>query len=65
MNTLLLATIMRWIARVIGIVLVGFTLILAIGEGMPNLFTPPFFIQLGFLALALVLSGILLAFQIH
>jgi hypothetical protein len=63
MNTMLLATIIRWIARVIGIVLVGLTLILAIGEGVPNLFTQPFLIQLGFLALALVLSGILLAWR--
>jgi hypothetical protein len=63
MNTKLLATIFRWTARVIGIVLVGLTLILAIGEGVPNLFTQPFVIQLGFLALALVLSGILLAWR--
>jgi hypothetical protein len=63
MNTKLLATIFRWIARVMGAVLIGLTLILAIGEGMPNLFTQPFLIQLGFLALALVLSGILLAWR--
>jgi len=63
MNTNLLATIFRWIARVIGIVLVGLMLILAIGEGVPNLFTQPFLIQLGFLALALVVSGILLAWR--
>ena len=63
MNTMLVATIFRWIARVIGIVLVGLTVILAIGEGAPNLFTQPFVIQLGFLALALLLSGILLAWR--
>jgi len=63
MNTKLLATIFRWIARVIGTVLVGLTLILAIGEGVPNLFTQPVVIQIGFLALALVVSGILLAWR--
>ena len=63
MYTKLLATIFRSIARVIGTVLVGLTLILAIGEGVPNLFTQPFLIQLGFLALALVVSGLLLAWR--
>jgi len=62
-NTKLLATIFRWTARVMGTVLVGLTLILAIGEGVPNLFTQPFVIQLGFLALTLVVSGILLAWR--
>jgi hypothetical protein len=63
MNTTLLATIFRWTARVIGIVTVGLTLIIAIGEGVPNLFTQPFLIQIGFLALTLVLFGILLAWR--
>lgn len=63
MNTKLLATIFRWTARVLGIVLVGFMLILAIAEGVPNPLTQPFVIQLGFLALALVLSGLLLAWR--
>jgi hypothetical protein len=63
MYTKLLATIFRSIARVIGTVLVGLTLILAIGEGVPNLFTQPFSVQLGFLALALVLTGILIAWR--
>jgi hypothetical protein len=63
MNTMLLASIFRWTARVIGVVLVGLMVVLAIGEGVPNLFTQPLLIQLGFLALALVLSGILLAWR--
>ena len=63
MTTKLLATIFRWTARVVGTVLVGLTLFIAIGEGMPNLFKQPFVIQIGFLALALVLSGILLAWR--
>ena len=63
MNTKLLATTFRWTARVIGIVMVGLTLIIAIGEGVPNVFTQPFVIQLGFLALTLVLFGALLAWR--
>ena len=63
MNTKLIATIFRWIARVIGIVLVGLVILIAIGEGVPNLFTQPFVIQIGFLALTLVLLGFLLAWR--
>jgi hypothetical protein len=63
MNATSLATISRWTARVIGIVMVGLTLIIAIGEGVPNLFTQPFVTQLGFLALTMVLFGILLAWR--
>jgi hypothetical protein len=63
MNIKLLAIIFRWIARVVGILLVGLTLTLAIGEGMPNVLTQPLVIQIGFLALALVLLGILFAWR--
>jgi hypothetical protein len=63
MTTKLLSTIFRWTARVIGTVLVGFTLLIAIGEGMPNPFTQPFVIAIGFFALTLVLLGILLAWR--
>jgi hypothetical protein len=63
MNTKLLATIFRWIARVIGAVVIGLTLLIAIGEGVPNLFAQPFVVQIGFLALALLLLGILLAWR--
>jgi len=63
MNTKLLATVFRWIGRSMGLVLVGLTLLIAIGEGMPNPFTQPFVIQIGFLALAMVLLGILLAWR--
>jgi hypothetical protein len=63
MSTKLLAIIFRWIARVIGIVLVGLVMLIAIGEGVPNLFTQPVVIQIGFLALALILLGFLLAWR--
>lgn len=59
MTTKLLATIFRWTARVVGTVLVGLSLFIAIGEGMPNPFTQPVRVQIGFLALALILIGIL------
>ena len=63
MNIKLLATIFRWIGRVFGLVLIGLTLLIATGEGMPNPFTQPLVIQIGFLAMALVLLGILLAWR--
>ena len=56
-----IASICRWVARILGIVLVGLTLLIAIGEGVPNPLTQPFIIQIGFYALALVLLGILIA----
>ena len=49
----------RWTARIIGTILVALTLTIAIGEGMPNPFTQPYWIQAGFLGLALILVGIL------
>jgi len=62
MNAKLLATIFRWIARVAGTVLVGLTLFMARGV-IPRLFTQPFVIQIYFLALMLVLLGILVAWR--
>lgn len=49
----------RWTARVIGTLLVILTVTIAVGEGMPNPFTQPIAVQIGFLALALILVGIL------
>ena len=60
MNTpKLLSNLCRWTARVLGVLMVVSTLIIAIGEGMPNPFTQPMIVQLGFLALALIIVGIL------
>lgn len=53
------AAISRWIGRAIGLVLVTLLLIFAVGEGMPNPFSEPILVQVGFLALALILIGIL------
>ena len=53
------AAVCRWLARIIGSLLVILTVFLAIGEGMPNLFTQPIRVQVGFLALALIIIGIL------
>ena len=58
-TTRLLAAACRWTARIIGTVLVLMIVLLAIGEGMPNPFTQPISVQVGFLALALVIIGIL------
>ena len=60
MNTVkVLTTTCRWTARVVGTLLVIFAVVIAIGEGMPNPFTQPPVVQIGFLALAMILIGIL------
>ena len=60
MNTSkLFPNLCRWTARIIGVLMVVSTLIIAIAEGMPNPFTQPMIVQLGFLALALIILGIL------
>jgi hypothetical protein len=57
-NPKLFSNLCRWTARIIGVFMVVSTLIIAIGEGMPNPFTQPMLFQLGFLALALIILGI-------
>jgi hypothetical protein len=59
MKNKLLAAVCRWTARSLGALLVVSVFAIAIGEGMPNPFTQPLDIQIGFLALALILIGIL------
>ena len=60
MNTVkLLTTTCRWTARVAGTLMVISVVVIAIGEGMPNPFTQPPAVQIGVLALALILTGIL------
>ena len=49
----------RWTARILGTLLVLLVVAIAVGEGMPNPFTQPVPIQLGFLGLTLVMAGIL------
>jgi len=58
-TTRLLAAACRWAARIIGTLLVLIIVLFAIGEGMPNPLTQPISVQIGFLALALVMIGIL------
>ena len=58
-TTRLSAAACRWIARILGTLLVLIIVLIAIGEGMPNPFTQPVRVQVGFLALALVMIGIL------
>lgn len=59
-NTSLIdATVCRWVGRIVGTLLVTLTVWIGIGEGMPNPFTQPAWVQVGFLALAFILIGIL------
>jgi len=54
-----IALVCRWMARVLGSVLVFTCVMIAIGQGIPNPWTQPVAVQIGFLALALILSGML------
>ena len=58
-TTRISAAACRWTARIIGTLLVLMVALIAIGEGMPNPFTQPMSVQVGFLALALIMIGIL------
>ena len=62
-TTRLSAAACRWTARILGTLLVLIIVVIAIGEGMPNPFTQPMSVQVGFLALALVMIGILGAWR--
>ena len=62
-TTRLWAAACRWTARIIGTLLVLTIVLFAIGEGMPNPFTQPMAVQVGFLALALMIVGILGAWR--
>jgi hypothetical protein len=53
------ASACRWIARLIGAFVFLVTVYIAIGQGLPNIFAQPVRVQLGFVALALILIGIL------
>lgn len=55
----LLAALCRWAARILGSLVVLTVLGFAVGEGMPNPFTQPVPVQLGFLGLGLLMAGIL------
>ncbi len=59
MKNKLLAAACRWTARILGALLLSFVMLIAIGEGMPNPVTQPPAVQIGFLALALIMIGIL------
>src|SRR5260370_2954710 len=48
-----------WIARIVGAFLVIVNVCIAIGQGLRNLLAEPVRVQVGFVALALILVGIL------
>jgi len=56
---LAIAAAARWTGRILGVALVGICLTIAIGEGLPNPLAQPPAVQVGFLALALLLLGFL------
>jgi hypothetical protein len=62
-KSIVIAALCRWTARVISTLLVLLIVMIGIGEGMPNPFTQPPAVQVGFLALALLMIGILAGWQ--
>jgi hypothetical protein len=58
-----LAVACRWTARILGTLLVLGCVFIAIGEGMPNPLTVALPMQVMFLAFALILIGILVAWR--
>jgi len=58
-TTRLLTAVCRWAARIIGTLLVILVVVITIGERMPNPLTQPLGVQIGFLALAMIVIGIL------
>jgi hypothetical protein len=54
-----IATCCRWGGRVTGIILIISVVMLAIGEGLPDVLKQPISVQIGFLAMGCILLGIL------
>ena len=53
----------RWTARILGALLALFIIVLAIGEGMPNPLTQPLAVEIGFIALAFILIGLVVGWR--
>jgi hypothetical protein len=58
-----LLLVLRWLARITGLILVGLVLLFVVGEGPPNPVWQPFSVQLEFLAMFLMLAGFLLGWR--
>ncbi|HXE43437.1 MAG TPA: hypothetical protein VN516_10460 [Candidatus Baltobacteraceae bacterium] len=54
----IIAATCRWTARIFGVLIIAVFVVFAVGEGIPNPFTLPLTVQLGFLALAIFSAGI-------
>ena len=64
MNTSnLLATVFRWTARLLGCALIALVTLIAIGEGMPNPLSQSLLVQMGFLAMLLLMAGMVAAWR--
>lgn len=58
-----LLLVLRWLARITGLILAGLVLLFVVGEGPPNPVRQPFSVQLEFLAMFLMLAGFLLGWR--
>ena len=64
-TTKISAALCRWAARIVGTLLVFVSVVIAIGEGMPNPLTQPIWSQVIFLGLGLIMIGILLGWRLE
>jgi hypothetical protein len=53
------AAVCRWIGRALGALLVSCIIFITVGQGLPNPLTQPVGVQIGLLALGLIVIGIL------
>jgi hypothetical protein len=56
---LIFAAVCRWTGRILGTLLAMAIVCLAVGEGVPNVLRQPFRVQIGFVALGLLVAGII------
>ena len=58
-----LLLVLRWLARITGLMLAGLGLFFVVGEGPPHPVRQPISVQLEFLAMLLMLAGFLLGWR--
>ena len=55
--------VLRWAARIIGLLLVGLVIAFAIGEGPPNVFRQPPPVTIEFIGMGLMLTGLVIGWR--
>lgn len=55
--------VLRWAARITGLLLVGLVITFAVGEGPPNVFRQPLPVTVEFIGMGLMLAGFLIGWR--